>query len=320
MALASIFGTNQFRYEPGGVIEFYDRYAAVRESFARAAAWTGLDVEGLVRQNGEYDDEIRRIAVPVGLAAAQLGIQDVLVEKGLRPHLAGGMSLGGMTASCVAGACDRRELMGLLMRGELRPGTETASPEPQREEALASAYLGPDDDPAHLCEGREGVYLSCDFGWDKDRRVRVAMLSGYRDALEKLSADTGGLVSVTEGTDVAEHSPLRERSQEATREHIATMPFTDPELPLCSALEEKVLTRAEEVREMFTENAVSPISLVHLTQEMKRQGARLGLIMGPSPSLDAMYFPFPVVCVDHPDAVPRAVAAVFEHGVPLRRR
>lgn len=43
MAPASISGTNQFRYEPGGVIEFYDRNAAAaRESFAPASAWTGL--------------------------------------------------------------------------------------------------------------------------------------------------------------------------------------------------------------------------------------------------------------------------------------
>ncbi|MFF3263895.1 ACP S-malonyltransferase [Streptomyces sp. NPDC002932] len=319
MALASIFGTNQFSYEPGGVIEFYDQYAAVRESFAQASAWTGLDVEGLVRQNGDHGEDVQRLAVPVGLAAAQLGIQDVLAEKGLRPHMAGGMSLGGMTASCIAGACERQQLMGLLMRGELRPLQPERAGEPEREEALAAAYLGPDDDPADLCAERDGVYLSCDFGWDKDRRVRVAMLSGYRDALEKLSAETGGLVSVTEGTDVAEHSPLRAPAQEVTRGHIASMPFTDPTLTLCSSLEQKVLTRADEVRAMFTDNVVAPISLVHLTREMESRGAGLGLIVGPSPSLDVMHYPFPVVCVDSPAAVPRAIAAVFEHGISLRR-
>ncbi|MEB3961682.1 ACP S-malonyltransferase [Streptomyces kunmingensis] len=321
MALASIFGTNQFRYEPGGVIEFYDRYEAVRESFAQAAAWTGLDVEILVRQNGDGDDASRRLAVPVGLAAAQLGIQDVLAAKGLRPHMAGGMSLGGMVASCVAGACAREELMGLLMRGELRPlQPETAArPEPARQEALASAYLGPDDDPRDLCADRDGVFLSCDFGWDRDRKVRIVMLSGYRDALEKLSAETGGLVSVTEGADVAEHSPLRAPAREVTRGHIGAMPFTDPALTLCSSLEQKTLTRAEEVRAMFTDNVVEPISVLHLTREMKQHGAGLGLIVGPSPILDALHYPFPVVFVDSPAAVPRAVAAVFEHGVSLRR-
>ena len=226
MALTSIFGTNLFRYEPGGVVEFYDQYAAVRESFAQASAWTGLDVEALVRQNGDYDDDVHRRAVSVGLAAAQLGVQDVLSEKGLRPHMVGGMSLGGMVGSCVAGACGRRELMGLLMRGELRPHQTRTVDKSEREEAIASAYLGPDDDPEDLCADRDGVYLACDFGWDTDRRVRIVMLSGYRDALEKLSAETGGMVSVTEGADVAEHSPLRAPAREATRGYISAMPVS----------------------------------------------------------------------------------------------
>jgi [acyl-carrier-protein] S-malonyltransferase len=315
MALASIFGTNLFHYEPGGVIEFYEQFPAVRESFAQASAWTGFEVEALVRQDGEWDDEVRRRAVSVGLAAAQLGIQDVLAEKGLRPHMAGGMSLGGMVGACVAGACGREELMRLLMRGEHRPLAERGE---GREEAIASAYLGADDDPARLYADREGVYLSCDFGWDAERRVRIVMLSGHREALEKLSADSGGMVGVTEGADVAVHSPLRARAREVTRGHIAAMPFTDPVLPLCSALEQRTLTRAEEVREMFVENVVAPISVVHLTREMRGHGARLGLVVGPSPILEALHYPFPVVFVDRPEAIPRAVAAVFEHGVPLR--
>ncbi|CAM3160190.1 MULTISPECIES: hypothetical protein [Streptomyces] len=329
MALASIFGTNLFHYEPSGVIEFYDRYPAVRESFAQASAWTGLDVETLVRQNGDHDDEVRRRVVSVGLAAAQLGIQDVLAGKGLRPHMTGGMSLGGMVASCVAGACERRELMDVLVRGEHQPlhattGEETGQEEPGRaepgrEEAIASAYLGPDDDPAGLYADRDGIYLSCDFGWDADRKVRIVMLSGYRDELEKLSAETGGMVNVTEGADVAVHSPLRARAREATREHVSAVSFTDPELTLCSSLEQKTLKRADEVRAMFVDNVVAPISLVHLTRQLHRHGAGLGLVVGPSPILNALRYPFPVVFVDSPDAVPRAAAAVFEHGVRLRR-
>ncbi|MER7812018.1 hypothetical protein [Streptomyces sp900116325] len=47
MARASISGTNQFRYEPGGVIEFNDQYAVMgisedgrgRTSFQLLALW-----------------------------------------------------------------------------------------------------------------------------------------------------------------------------------------------------------------------------------------------------------------------------------------
>ncbi|WP_345595559.1 hypothetical protein [Streptomyces marokkonensis] len=89
--------------------------------------------------------------MPVGLAAAQLGIQDMLVEEGLRPHMAGGEPGRDDRLLRRRSLC-RCELMGLLMRGELRPGTGVEAREPQREEALASACLGPDDDSTHLSE------------------------------------------------------------------------------------------------------------------------------------------------------------------------
>lgn len=320
MALASIFGTNLFQYQPDGVIEFYDTHEEVRESFRQASAWTGIDVEPLLKQNGEYTDDGERIrVVSVGLAAAQLGIQDVLRKKGLRPEMAGGLSLGGLVGSCVAGAIERRDLMELLTRGEHRPQEEEAGG--GRQEGIAAAYLALDHDPEHYYgEQREGVYLGADFGCDAGGKIRIVLLSGYRDALEKLAAEEPeGVINVTEGADHAVHSPLRATAREAGRARIEEVPFKDPSLTLCSCLEQKTVTRAEEVCDMFVQNVSAPISVVHLTREMKRHQAQLGLVIGPSPVMNALQYPFPVVFVDRPQAVSQAVAAVFEHGVRLRR-
>lgn len=321
MALASIFGTNLFQYQPDGVIEFYDAHEEVRESFRQASAWTGIDVEPLLKQNGSYEDDVERIrVVSVGLAAAQLGIQDVLVAKGLHPEMVGGLSLGGLVGSCVAGAVDRRELMELLTHGQHQPqGLDGEQP---RQEGIAAAYLSLDHDPEHYYgEQREGVHLGADFGCDAEGRIRIVLLSGYRDALEKLAAEEPeGVINVTDGADHAVHSPLRAEAREASRPSIEKLTFSDPSLTVCSSLERRTLTRADEIRDMFVDNVSSTISVVHLTEEMKAHRARLGLVIGPSPVMNALQYPFPVVFVDRPQAVSQAVAAVFEHGVRLRRR
>ncbi|MFI8091864.1 ACP S-malonyltransferase [Streptomyces sp. NPDC086080] len=318
MALASVFGTNLFHYDPKGVVEFYEAYPAVRASFEQAARWTELEVEPLLYQNGTYENETLRIrAVSVGLAAAQLGIQDVLADKGLLPDVVGGLSLGGLVASCVAGAVERQDLMRMLAEADHDPEPADAG----RPEGLASAYLTPGFDPdRYYGERREGVFLSADFGYDAQGRVRITMLSGYRDALEKLAAEEPeGLVNVTEGADLAVHSPLREHLREVTRAQVAPVVFQDPRLPLCSCLEQRTLGTAEEVREMFVDNVVKPISLVHLNEELRRHETELALVVGPSPVMNALRYPFPAVFVDSPAAVAQAVAAVFEHGVRLRR-
>lgn len=317
MALASVFGTSLFHYEPDGVVEFYEAYPQVRESFARAAEWTGLGLEPLLYQNGSYEDASQEIrAVSVGMTAAQLGIQDVLIAEGLRPDMVGGLSLGGLVGGCVAGSIGRKELLRLLTRGQHQPGLD----EQDRPEGIASAYLPLDFDPDHYFgPEREGVHLSCDFGCDAGGRIRIIMLSGYRDALEKLAAEQpDGVINITEGADVAVHSPLRERLREQTRAKVVPLTFEDPRLPLCSSLEQKTLTTAGEVRDMFVDNVVRPINLVHLNREFERNGARLGLVIGPSPIMNALRYPFPTVFVDSPAAVSQAVEAASEHGLPLR--
>ncbi len=318
MALAFIFGTNLLHYDPAGVVEFYEAYPAVRESFVRASEWTGIPVESLLHQRGPYADEAEQIRmVSVGLAAAQLGIQDVLVGKGMCPDMVGGLSLGGLVASSVAGAVDRRDLMGVLAASRYDPRPDADL----RPEANAACYLPLDFDPDHYYEpGREGVYLSCDFGCDAGGRIRIVMLSGYRAALEKLAAEEPeGMINIAEHGDIAVHTPLREHTRALTRDQLAPVPFADPRVTLCSGLDRRTLATAGEVREMFVDNVVRPISVVHVNDEMKRHGARLGLLVGPSPVMNALQYPFPTVVVDSPSGIPQAIAAIFEHGIRLRR-
>lgn len=317
MGLASIFGTNLFHYEPGGVVAFYEAFPAVRESFAQASELTGLGVEPLLYQNGTYDDETQRLgAVGAGLAAAQLGIQDVLISKGLHPDAVGGLSLGGMVSSCVAGAIGRADLMRLLVEAD----HDSEAGGGDRPEGIAAAYLSPGFDPGHYYgEEREGVFLSADFGSDPAGRLRILMLAGYRDALEKLAAEEpDGVINITEGADLAVHTPLRQKSWELTRKQVAGVPFADPEIAVCSGLEPRSLGTGEEIREMFADNVVKPINLVHLNEGLRRHGTELALVIGPSPVLNVLRYPFPTVFVDSPAAVPQAIAAVFEHGVSLR--
>ena len=312
MTLASIFGTNLFHYQPDGVVEFHDSYPAVRESFARAAEWTGIDEEALLYQKGDYDQDERVRVASIGLAAAQLGIQDVLVAQGLRPHVVGGLSLGGLVSSCVAGAIDRRELMELLATGEHKADVDLDRPQ-----TIAAAYLPLDVDPYEYAD-RDGIYLSSDFGCDASGRIRIVLLSGFRDALERLAAEEpDGMINITEGVDIAVHSPLRERARVASRPRIDAIRFADPGLTLCSCLERRTVKTADEVREMFVDNVVKPISLVHLSEEMRHHGTRLGIVVGPSPVMNALRYPFPVVFVDSPAGIPQTVAAIFEHGIQL---
>ncbi|MDQ1025100.1 hypothetical protein QF035_002682 [Streptomyces umbrinus] len=114
------------------------------------------------------------------------------------------------------------------------------------------------------------------------------------------------------------HTALRQRSGELTRTQVAPITFADPWLSLCSIVERRALTIAEGVREMFVDNVLKPISLVHLNVGLWHHGAELALMVGPSPVVNVLPYPLPTVFVGSPAEVPQAVSAVFEHGIRLR--
>ena len=253
-----------------------------------------------------------------GLAAAHFGIHDVLLEKAIRAAIVGGVSLGGLVSATIAGSLTRASLMSFLRGSQpiFAPNDEN------RPESAAVAFLPPEpgspDDEWFYGDHREGVYLGGDSGLGATKKYRAVLLSGYLDALRRLEAEVpGGRVVVTEEVDIAVHSPLRVHAQEATRQIVQEMEFADPVLPLCCWLEQRTIKTGAEVRELFVRNVVQPVSIVPVYEEMKRNGTRLALIVGPTVFKDTLSFPFPVVHVDRPEAISAAVGAIFEYGAGL---
>ena len=324
MSLAFIFGTNLLNYDPRGVMEFHAAHPAMQKVYDKVGAWTGLDLDLLLRRReDDHDDmETRSRHGSVALAAAMVGIHDVLAAQGIHPAAVGGLSLGSMVSSSLAGALPRRQLFDLLMRMDHVGPRDPDGPA----EGVAVAFLPVDQDEALLVEPkRDGVWLAGDFGTHPTGTFRILLLSGYREALERLAAETaasGGLgqVQVQEANSVAVHTPLRQAVADSIAALAAGAGLGAPVLPLCSSLEPRTLTDAIEVADMFGRNAVETIRIDDMSAEMRRHKTRVGLVLGPSLPRGWIGFPFPVVHVESPADLPEVMAAIFDNGVVLPPR
>lgn len=311
MSLAFILGQKNQTYDPSGLIGLYEQHQAVRDAYERASEWTGIDVGLLLRT---VEDETQRSrTTSVGLAAAMLGIADVLAEHDVRPAMVGGISLGAMVSGALSGAVPRQDVLALLADtdGDQRPDRDEAP------EGCVAVVLPLGQTYESFYGTRPGIWFSGDFGVHTSGAFRMLLLSGYRAALDELATGYPPEYFVFSDETVAVHSPLRHRARDVIARAVAGMTFTDPIVPMCSSLEPRVLHSAELVRGEFSRNVVEPIRADHLTGQMRRLGARLGVILGPTLPRDGFEFPFPVVYVDAPDDIDHAVAAVREHDVLL---
>jgi [acyl-carrier-protein] S-malonyltransferase len=313
MTLGYLFGGG-VGTEPHGV-ELYQAYPVVRDWYAQVAKWTGLTVGQILDEDLPEAQEERQSVGTVREAALAVGVHDVLAQFDLHPSAIGGLSLGAMAASCLAGAVDRKELFEMLAHSRHTP--EPPAGEPEQGIAIAFGACG-EGAPSHPGEGRPGVYLAGDFGPTADGSQRVLMLAGHAEALNQLAAEVvPGTVVPLPGRTIAVHSPLRRHYRDFMAPSIDAMTFSAPELPLLSCLERRTLTTGEEVRDLFQRNSTDPISLVDVYSGMKEQGVELGLVMGPSIPEGILAFPFPVVHIEHPDHIQQALTTAYELGIDL---
>ncbi|MGF1429276.1 ACP S-malonyltransferase [Kitasatospora sp. LaBMicrA B282] len=314
MTLAYILGGGISPASESG-LELHEQYPVVQNCYRELSEHTGLTVAQILSEPLPEEPGPRRGVGAVRQAAVALGIADLLAELDVRPGAVGGLSLGGMVGSCLAGSIERRELARYLMHTGEAPQVVPGAPA----EGIAIAFVPTDRDPAGYHEPAvPDVHLASDFGPSVDGGARMLMLSGLRAGLERVAAEAPpGTVAVLDQYRIALHTPLRQAARDFLEPWIAAMPLRDPVLPLSSCLEQRTLGTAEEVRDLFRRNTTDPVHLLHVCAEMKRQGVRLGLVLGPSIPSGVVDFPFPVVHIETPEHVGQALAAIYELGIEI---
>jgi [acyl-carrier-protein] S-malonyltransferase len=296
---------------PGAGKDLYERFPIVRELYGQVANWVGIPSERLLTWELPRLHEHRRVGA-IRQAVISLAVCDVLAEHGILPDAAGGISLGGMIAACVAGAIDRPDLFALL--GYLRDAPAPPGP-PQ---AAAVLVLPADLDVTVFMETAPGdVYLAIDNGRTADGGHHVFVLSGYEAALQELAArPPTGRVRILPDLSVAFHSPLSQYLREFIEPALDTVAFRPPSLPLTSAMGQGPLATADQVRDTFLLNQVTMVSLPSLAANLARFDTEVAVLAGPG-SVDRFSgaMPFPVIHIETADQLTDGLATLYELGI-----
>lgn len=312
MSVALILGQRQTAYDPADLIRLHAEQPRLQAAYAQAATATGYDLEKILHNRGERESE-RRAVASVGLAAAMIGLHDVLLDRGIEPVAIGGMSLGFMVSCALAGSIDRDDLYRLLADAELGDEADPAA----RAQGCVGAVVPVDRDFESLYgDHGDDVWVAADFGMHESGAFRMLLLAGYRDALDAVAARVPeGYVLVSDEI-LAPHCPLRAHVAELLARRLETLTITDPSVRLASCLEQGLLRTSAEVIDALVRNIVAPVHLDYLTGEMVAHGARHGIVLGPT--LPKVFeFPFPVDYLDSPESLDRLGALAPTAGASL---
>jgi len=290
--------------EVGASVRLFDAHPSVRALYQDVSAWTGQPVAQILSDELPEERGRRNALLAIRSITAQLAAHDVLVEARVQPRMMVALSLGISTAAAMIGALAREDLFRMLWYRRDLPG---AGPN----DGSAFCHLDAGTDVQSYIEPRcPGVHLGVDFGLAPDGESRNVILSGRRDALERLAEKEPDRVTVMPRGTVAGHSPLRRPASDFLREHLDTLTFHEPRVPLAACLDDRLLTTAAEVREAMWSNPVRTASIPTGVGQAIRVGVRLLIIPGSAMLEGLISFPMPTLVVREPEDVVAAVTAV----------
>jgi [acyl-carrier-protein] S-malonyltransferase len=292
----------------GAGLDLYEKYPQIKDLYAQAAEWTGVTVDRMLRWELPRHPEYLEVGL-IRQASIILGVTDLLADRGVRPDVIAGMSLGSLVGACIAGAVDRRDLFTFLRR-------KTQVPPPTGPEQACAGVLVPVglDDEEYLGKLVEGTYVAGELGVRRNGTVRGFMVAGYREALQRVM-DTlpEGAMHLIPDVSIAVHTPLCADQNDFLEPVVSRMTFRDPVVPLCSCKERGMLTTGKEVGDWYLGNQVDKVSTPDMFHNVARKEPDIAFLLGPA-RLDVYLdsLPCPVIQIEDDEQLADAMSAIYE--------
>lgn len=180
-------------------------------------------------------------------------------KLGVRPDVVAGHSLGEYGAAYAAGCFDFETGLRLVARRD-HLLAEAAESTPG---GMVAVLKSSPEEVEKALEGTEGSVIA------NYNSPRQTVISGLREALnEAVSRIRGRTVRLN--VSFAAHSPYVAAAAERMRESLESVEFRTPEVPFVSAMDGRVLHRAEEVKEALKEQMVAPVRWVRVVDTLAR--------------------------------------------------
>ncbi len=263
--------------------DLYETYPLAKERFEEAGEILGFDLREYCFNGPEEKLKQTYITQPAIFVHSCI-LTELLAEKGLKPDMAAGHSLGEYCALVAAEALSFRDALRLVkIRGEAMQVAGEKNP------GTMAAIIGMEDsDVEALCAkaSEAGIVQPANFN-SPGQIVISGSEAGIARAVE-LAPEMGAKRAVPLVVGGAFHSPLMADAQEKLHQAIEAAPFSDARIPVYSNVRAEPVTSAKEIKELLNLQLTHPVRWTACMQNMIRDGAESFYEVGPGKVLTGL--------------------------------
>lgn len=257
--------------------DFYEKYEESREIFDKASELLGFDMKELCFEN-EKDINITEYTQPA-LLTVSVAILRVLEQKGIRPDVCAGLSLGeycAMVASEVMSFEDAVKTVrqrGILMQEAVPLGV-----------GAMCAVLGLDGETVNkVCQGVDDVYVA---NYNCQGQI---VISGKAEAVEQaagLLKEAGAKRCMMLNVSGPFHSPLLREAGDKLAEVLKDVKLNDGfTIPYVTNVTAEYVNTTEEIRELLRKQVSSSVMWQQSVENMIAKGVDTFVEIGPGKTL-----------------------------------
>lgn len=292
---------------------------------AAAAVWTqadaalGFSLSRLCFEGPEAALALTANTQPAVLTAS-VAAAAALAERGVRPRLAAGHSLGEYSALVVAGALRFSDAVRLVRRrGEFMQAAVPVGVGAMA--ALLGVALGVAEE---VCaEAAQGEIV----GVANINSPGQIVIAGHRGAVERAvrgAAERGGRKSVMLPVSAPFHSALMKPAADRLAAELESVPVAAPGIPVVRNVDAGLTTTADDVKPFLVRQVASPVRWTECLERLAREGATVFVEVGPGRVLGGLLKRTLEgtrgLGVDDPASLGKTLAALADIAMPRAER
>lgn len=270
----------------GMLLEAYEQFSAVQDTFAEASQALGYDIWDLIQSGPQESLNLTATTQPVMLTSSVALWRAWQAESGVIPGIMSGHSLGEFSALVCAGALQFADAVQLVrQRGEFM---QTAVPVGV---GAMAAIIGLDDDDINrICEevaaNQEGVVAAVNF--NSPGQVVIAGHANAVDAAIVALKDAGAKRALPLPVSAPFHTELMKPAGDRLAEAIAGVGISAPQIPVVHNVHAAVESNPEEIRKLLIQQIYSPVRWTDCVQAIVLSGAKNIVECGPGKVLSGL--------------------------------
>ncbi|MBD3288210.1 ACP S-malonyltransferase [candidate division KSB1 bacterium] len=272
---AFIFPGQASQYVGMGV-DLIQRYERAHDIYQTADDILGFKLSKISFEGPEDELKQTRVTQPAIFVHSVI-VNLLLAEKGFRPDMVAGHSLGEYSALVTAGALGFESALELVkLRAELMQQAGEHNP------GSMAAVLGLNaEELKNICKEAEqaGIVQPANFN-SSSQIVISGSVEGVQKAME-LAKENGAKKVVQLVVSGAFHSPLMEFAQNGLKEKLEATSFVKAEIPVYNNVTAKPVTEPVEIRELLFKQLTFPVQWAESIRNMILDGAGMFYEVGP---------------------------------------